>query len=438
MRARGYVEFASAEHCIMSSRTKVALAGIAGYGDLYLDPLLHDPRADREIDLVGVVDTAPQHCHQLGELHARGVRIHSTLESLFASSPVELLMIATPIHLHAAHTCTALKHDANVLCEKPLAATLHDAVRMAECERASKGKFVAIGYQWCFSHAVQALKRDIMAGEFGRALRMKSIALFPRGISYFRRNDWAGRIRTAAGEGVLDSPANNATAHYLHNMLYLLGAARERSAMPLTVQAELYRANEIENFDTAAVRVMLASGCELLFYTTLAATDRLGPLCRFEFEHAVVEYDFMTQPQFVARFRDGRVRNYGDPNANRMEKIWQSVDAVRTGAPVACGIPGATPHTVAVVAAQHSTIVPFPEPIRRLHADNGQSMIWVDGLADALVECYECGVLPAEHGKLDWARAAAPVDCAEVAPAGPARSGRVTVSLHARPGIYAS
>ena len=47
---------------------------------------------------------------------------------------------------------------------------------------------------------------------------------FPRPLSYFKRNDWAGHLRTPAGEDVLDSPLNNATAHYLHNMLYVLGA----------------------------------------------------------------------------------------------------------------------------------------------------------------------------------------------------------------------
>jgi len=66
-------------------------------------------------------------------------------------------------------------------------------------------------------------------------------------MAYFRRNDWVGRIRTDAGHCVFDSPANNAAAHYLHIMLYLLGATREGAAMPASVQAETYRANAIEN-----------------------------------------------------------------------------------------------------------------------------------------------------------------------------------------------
>jgi len=417
-----------------AAAVRVALAGIAGYGDEYLASLLNDPRATGT-QLVGVVDTAPQRCRRLEQLRRRDVPIHSSMENLFASAgPVDLMMIATPIHLHARHTCFALKHGANVLCEKPLAATIEDAVRMAECERAAgPGKFVAIGYQWSFSDAVQALKRDILSGEFGRAIRLKTICFFPRAVSYFSRNDWAGRLRTSGGEHVMDSPANNATAHYLHNMLFLLGAARETAAMPATVQAELYRANEIENYDTAALRATLASGCELLFYTTHAVPDRLGPRCHFEFENAVVEYDFVEQPRFVARFKSGEVRDYGDPGRDRTQKIWQSIDAVRTGAPLACGIRGATPHTVAVVAAQRSVpaIATFPQSARHAHQHNGETMICIDGLDEALNECFARGILPAERGDLSWSHAGAAVDCGDLLDVAFPPPGRVAVTTHA-------
>src|SRR5215212_4803683 len=292
---------------------KVALAGIAGYGNEYLECLLNDRRA-AGTRLVGVVDPYPERCRHLDQLRRRDIPIYSTLHALFDASSLDLVMIATPIHLHAQHTCAALKHGASVLCEKPLAATLEDVRRIADGERAAGDRFVAIGYQWSFSEAIQSLKRDIIAGAFGRALRMKSIAFFPRPISYFSRNNWAGRLRTSDGSAVLDSPTNNATAHYLHNMFYLLGETRETSTMPASVQAELYRANDVENYDTTALRARLASGTELLFYSTYAVSQRLGPRCEFEFENAVIEYDFSVQPRFVARFRDGRQSEYGDPN----------------------------------------------------------------------------------------------------------------------------
>lgn len=394
----------------MSSTVKVALAGISGFGDAYLDALLPNGRA-WGVDFVGVVDTVPQRCRRLQELKDRGMPVHPTIQSLFAATSVDLMMIATPIHQHAPQTCFALQQGANVLCEKPLAGTLDDAMRMLQCQRNAKG-FVGIGYQWSYSQAVQSLKRDVMAGVLGRPRRLRAMAYFPRSLAYFRRNDWAGRVTTDSGAGVLDSPVNNATAHYLHNMLYVLGPTRETSASPGMVQAELYRANAIENYDTAAVRCVTECGTEVLFYTTLAARDRRGPTLRYEFEDATVEYDFNNAAQLVARFRDGRVKNYGNPNQDRSEKIRQAVEAVRTGEPLACGIQGALPHTLCVVAAQESVsaVTEFPDTHRTLLALDGDVIVTVPGLAEALSECYERGVLPAEHGQLAWAQGGRRVD----------------------------
>ena len=393
----------------------IALAGIGGYGDVYLDALMHDPRAAGG-RLVGVIEPMPHRCRRLDVLRERGIGVYPTLEVLFDSAavPVDLVMIAAPIHFHAPLTCSALRHGANVLCEKPLAGTLADGLRMGAAERASGGRFVGIGYQWSYSDAVQALKRDVLAGVLGRPVRMKTIALFPRARSYFGRNDWAGRIRTAGGAGVLDSPANNAAAHYLHNMLYLLGPTREQSAVPASVQAELYRANDIENYDTIALRALTADGTEVLFYSSHAVPVRQGPVCTLEFERATVEYDAGGSGSFVARFRDGRVREYGDPNLDRNRKIWDAIDASRTGAPMACGIQAALAHTACVVAAQGSVpeVHPLPQPMRKMVEVDGEVIVCIDGLARTLLDCYARSVLTAEYDHLPWARPGTRVDVA--------------------------
>jgi len=395
----------------------IALAGIGGFGESYLDALLprqQTPLGGVPYRIVGCVDPLPHRCRKLHELRARGIHVHPSIQSLYAAADgaIDLMMIATPIHVHAPHTCFALQHNSNVLCEKPLAGTLHDAVRMLQTQVSHAG-FAAIGYQWSFSQAVQALKADVMSGTLGKPIRLRSIAFFPRPRAYFRRNDWAGRIRMTSGEGVLDSPVNNATSHFLHNMFYLLGATRETSAMPAKVQAELYRANEIENYDTAAVRCRTEGGVEVLFYTTHAAPDRIGPRSRFEFEHATVDFDTASGGHFVAKFKDGRIKDYGQPNLDRAEKIFHCIDAVRSGKPVACGVQAAMAHTLCVMAAQESApaIIDFPNSLKHLVPLDGDAIVCVRGLPEALNACYDAGVLPAEHGtKFDWTRPSNGVD----------------------------
>ncbi|MCS7033092.1 MAG: Gfo/Idh/MocA family oxidoreductase [Phycisphaerae bacterium] len=391
-------------------RVKVALVGISGYGDSYLDSLLHDRRA-AAVEIVGLADPAPQRCRRLAELSARRIPIYPSLTALLNERTVELVLICSPIHFHAPQTVQAVEHGAAVLCEKPLAGSLRDARRIVAAHDASRW-FVAVGYQWSFSAAVQALKDDVLRGNLGKPRRLKSLVSFPRGLTYFNRNDWAGRIKTPRGDDVLDSPVNNATAHYLHNMLYVLGKTRDSAANPVSVQAELYRANDIENYDTAALRVFTDCGAEILFYTTHAMADRIGPLALYEFENATVEYNADASGAFVARFNDGTVKNYGNPNVDRNEKIWQSVAATRGGQTVACHARTALPHTLCAVTAQQSPggITVFPAHLRSRIEAGDDSMIVIRGLDLALHDCFERDLLPSELGSLPWARASAAVE----------------------------
>ncbi len=401
-------------NCLMSPQIKVALVGISGYGHSYLSALLDAPRDDG-IELVGVVDPWPQRCRRLSDIRNRRIKLFDDLEALYAERQVDLSILATPIHLHSPQTCTALSRGSNVLCEKPVGATVDDARRMLAAQRKARG-FVAIGYQWSFSRAIQTLKRDILAGDFGRPLQLKTMACLPRSLEYFRRNDWVGRIHADDGTPVFDSPANNAAAHFLHNMLYILGPRREQSARPTSVQAELYRANDIENYDTAVIRCQTDIGAELLFYTSHVVPLGMGPVVRYEFEEAVVYYEAETRGGFIARFNDGTVRHYGDPNSERQLKIWQSIDAVRNGGSIPCGVPASTAHALCVGAAQSSSpIHPFPANLVTVETLGGQEMKCVAGLGSALVQCYDQGILPSEHHGLSWAAPGRLVDLTEPA-----------------------
>jgi predicted dehydrogenase len=379
----------------------VALIGIAGYGEFYLRHLLADTPAARAVRLAGVVDIAPERCSHLDELRRRGVPVWPTMEALYDATCVDLSIIATPIHFHARQTRFALDHGSHVLCEKPLAGNLAEATQMLDAQEQS-GRFVAIGFQWSFTQPVQALKRDIMAGLLGKPIRMRSIVHYPRGLSYFRRNNWVGRLVTAGGQPVLDSPANNATAHFLHNMLYLLGDRIDTAAMPAKVQAELYRANDIGNYDTAAMRVMTDNDVEVLFYTSHCVPAKQEPLCRFEFEKAVVEFDGHADARFVARFQDGRIIDYGEV-AHTPDKLWHAIECVRTGGKPWCGIGASMAHLRTIVAAQRprDEICTFPTALVERRGLDDEHILTVTGLDTGLMDCYQAAALPGEL-RLPW------------------------------------
>ena len=142
----------------MSKQVKVALAGICGYGAQYLNAVL-DNHDDLCVDLVAAIARRPERSERLSELQTMNVPIYSSVKSFFEQSTADLLVTSSPIHLHCEETCLALSHGCNVLCEKPVAATIQEASKMIEADRASD-RFAAIGYQWSFSTAIQELKKD--------------------------------------------------------------------------------------------------------------------------------------------------------------------------------------------------------------------------------------------------------------------------------------
>ncbi len=98
------------------------------------------------------------------------VRIHDTFEDVLASRP-EMIVIATPHHLHADQTIQALSSGAHVLCEKPMSDNLNDAQRMfAAAEKSDR--VLTFGFQLHFQPGLQRIKRLIDSGELGTLLHV--------------------------------------------------------------------------------------------------------------------------------------------------------------------------------------------------------------------------------------------------------------------------
>jgi predicted dehydrogenase len=267
-----------------------------------------------------------------------------------------------------------------------------------------------IGYQWSYSTAIQALKRDILAGLFGRPLRFSTLCCWPRDLAYYQRNPWAGRLRDpGTGEWVLDGPANNAMAHFLHNLLYLGGPRPDRSATPRTVQAECYRAYRIESCDTVACRVVTGTALEMLLYASHVTDTAIEPRFALEFESAHVTFD-SRGGGIVARDASGSEKRYGAPDDSpQFKKLFDAIDGVRTPAPVVCGPEAAAAQTLAVNGIHESVDQPAAFPDSMVTVDDAAGRRFVPGLADTLTRCFERRILPAESGA-GWTRGGAPVE----------------------------
>ncbi len=385
----------------MGKPVSIVLAGIGGMGAVYLDALLEN-KEKRDFRLAGTVDPQPQRCPRLPDLQTTGIPVFESLEEFYKLHRADLAVIASPIQFHCGQTCFAVSRGSSVLLEKPAAGTVQEVYRMREAEKTS-GRWVAVGFQWSFSTAIQALKKDVRAGLYGRPHRLKCLYLWPRNEAYYRRNDWAGKIKDAEGRWILDSPVNNAMAHDLHNMLYVLGRERERAALPVRIEAELFRAHEIENCDTAALRCFTGDGVEILFFVSHAVSVDTGPVISYEFEQGLIG-GAGRGAEIKGSSLTGE-KNYGSPDSEPLRKLWEAIDAADGRSLPACGLEAALGLTLAVNGAQDSSpeAIGFPPDLIVSRGEQGSRDVTVTGLAEALEECYAKNALPSELG-VSWGR----------------------------------
>ncbi len=256
---------------------RTAVIGVSGFGNVhYRDLVKYQAKGQLEIAAATIInqDEEKEKCEKLRSL---GCRIYTDYSQMLGDfkGRLDICFIPTGIHLHKPMTVAALESGVNVFVEKPLAATIQDVLEMKKVQSAS-GKFAAVGYQTMYTPEVMKIKTALCSGKLGRIKTVKCCALWPRAESYYSRNNWAGRLKVK-DSWVLDSPFNNACAHYLNLICFLAGRELAKSAELKTIEAELYRANIIESADTACMRIMTKDGVTLIFTLTHACEKQFGP-----------------------------------------------------------------------------------------------------------------------------------------------------------------
>src|SRR5258708_11357950 len=125
--------------------------GVAGLGrgfTVMLPTLAGDPR----VQLVAAADPRPDARQKFAADF--GATSSATAEELCADPSVEVVYVATPHELHAAHVCAAAAKGKHVLVEKPMAITLHDCQTMIAAARQAKGQLI-VGHSHSFNAPVR-------------------------------------------------------------------------------------------------------------------------------------------------------------------------------------------------------------------------------------------------------------------------------------------
>lgn len=385
-------------------KTTLALIGAGGYGDYCLGLLERfvDPAS---YSLIAVIDPYYENVPRYASLCAAGVPCYHTPEEFYAAGHADLVLIASPIHLHREQCIAAMRQGSDVLCEKPLAPLLQDVRAIKDVQRQT-GRRLGVGFQMSFCKPILDLKQDIQSGLLGAPRSLRCYVSWQRFDSYYH-SPWRGRLRDTQGRWVLDSILTNATAHYLHNACFILGDAQDKAAAPVQLSAELYNGKGIETFDTAFIKGRFSNGCSLFLAVTHSGDRNIDPMLHYEFENAVVTAAGNDDSaEIIATFCDGSVKNYGAAlgEYHVAQKLRTMLAAAGTQDNIAipCTADTIMPQlTVCNALFDQAHVHPLPagEMQRVTEPESG---LFLPGLSDAAWNCFQQEKLPSEQG-LCWA-----------------------------------
>jgi UDP-N-acetylglucosamine 3-dehydrogenase len=151
-------------------------AGVVGLGMMGRNHVRVWDEAIAGVELVAVADPDPIAVARATA--GRRARGFEDAERMLAEEELDLVSIVAPTSLHLPVTLAALRAGANVLVEKPIAATRDEAVEMISAAEAS-GRMLTVGHIERFNPAIRELRRRLDAGELGRIFQVKATRLGP-------------------------------------------------------------------------------------------------------------------------------------------------------------------------------------------------------------------------------------------------------------------
>lgn len=406
-----------------NSPIRVAIIGMGGYAGAHHDVLLKLEELG-QARLVATCDLRPEafasQCERW-RLASRGVRLFTDYRVLLdvCGSMLDLVVIPTPIPLHAEMHRAAVEHNIPVYLEKPPTLDPDELEAMITTDR-SAPKAAAVGFNFIVEKPRLALKQRILDGEFGALREVSLLAQWPRTMGYFQRNNWAGRLISPDGRLLLDSCFANAMAHYAHNVLHWAGTETLFDWASLAeVKAELYRAHSIEGADTVFAQATTVCGVPIRVALTHACVGLHVQHEDIVLEKADIRY--VVNSHYEITWRDGRSERENLPHFDALLEnhldyyLYLRGQTERPATRLEDSRPFVHFNGLNYIASGEITQFPAGSYCRHYEKNNPDNYyVEVNGLGEAMTNFVSNGCWPSETGAWCRGRPAVSVTSAEI------------------------
>lgn len=202
-----------------STPVRVALIGCGGIVSKTHLPCLLELRDEARI--VGVADPVAGLRDAAGA--AAGVRAEGRFDdfpAMLAATKPQLVLVATPHHLHAAAVSAAARGGAGIVCEKPISAHVAEAAEIVGIIDAAGVPFSVV-HNFLYSPGNIAARRLLAGRNTGRVCFSRAQSLFAK-EEPLDRTAWRNRVETGGGS------LNDTCYHEIYQVEALVGAPVQR------------------------------------------------------------------------------------------------------------------------------------------------------------------------------------------------------------------
>jgi predicted dehydrogenase len=141
---------------------RYGILGFGHHGERRLAPAFEHTQNSQ---LTGIWRRNQERARENAE-HFHIPQVFASPEELCASSAIDAVFVASPDALHCEYTLLALRHGKAVLCEKPLAMSAAEAVRMVNAARAA-GRAFGVAQNFRYNLSLERMRALVAEGAIG-------------------------------------------------------------------------------------------------------------------------------------------------------------------------------------------------------------------------------------------------------------------------------
>lgn len=168
--------------------------------------------------LVAVCDVIEDKATKLAKEY--GANGYTSIDEMLLNEPtLDLVAICSPNGLHAEHTIKALNAGFHVLCEKPMAISVHDCGEMIKAAEAANRRLLIVK-QNRFNPPVEAVKKLLNEDGLGTILSVQLNCFWNRNKDYYK-DSWKGTLEMDGGTLFTQF------SHFIDLLYWLIGDIKE-------------------------------------------------------------------------------------------------------------------------------------------------------------------------------------------------------------------